>query len=342
MRILEGVFDSLPSSPTRLLTRDDIAQMTSPRGVPEAPEGVPCVDLVCPWVDGDDPQLHTDMRRYASDPGHLNPERTRDLYELLRYSLRSVEMFAGWVRNVHIITRRPQVPSWLDLDNPRVNVVHHDELDGFAPYLPTFNSTAIESFVHAVPDVSEHFLFLNDDFLFGAPVVPGDFLTPEGKHRVYGTYFGIWLPFRIYRKRWKLFSSVHIEHCPRFVYKQFWEEMLQANRKALHRTRGSRFRVGSDLRMDRLYRMWMLGPKRRHSQAVKARELLRYHRFHRIDNDVAGQTAALEALTEMRPKFYCLNDDQGEQPNAEVCAGVRAFLEAYYPDPSEFERQEGS
>ena len=98
----------------------------------DAPDGGPGVDLVYAWVDGDDPELQADMRRYASGSGDLNPERTRDLYDLLRYSLRSVAMFAGWIRNIHIITRRPQVPAWLDLSNPRVHVVHHDELSGFA------------------------------------------------------------------------------------------------------------------------------------------------------------------------------------------------------------------
>ena len=312
--------------------------MTSQRDVSG---GVSAVDLVCPWVDGDDPDLRADIRKYASASDHLNPERTRDLYGLLRYSLRSVARFAGWIRNVHIITRRPQVPAWLDTSNPRVNLVHHDELKGFAPYLPTFNSTAIESFVHAVPGLSDHFLFMNDDFLFGAPTVPEDFLTTAGKHRVFGTYFGIWLPFRVYRKKWKLFSAVHLEHCPRFVYKPFWEAMLQANRKGLHRTRSSRFRVGSDLRMDRLYRMWMLGPMRRHAEAVKARDLLQFHHFHRIDNDLEEQNRALESLVEMRPKFYCLNDDQGAHPDISVCDRVREFLDAYYPDPSEFERQDG-
>ena len=319
--------------------------MTSQRGVSggapeEVPEGPPVVDLVYAWVDGGDPQLQADMRRYASGSHHLNPERTRDSYDLLRYSLRSVAMFAGWVNKVHIITRRPQVPAWLDVSNPRVNVVHHDELSGFAPYLPTFNSTAIESFVHAVPGLSDHFLYSNDDFLFGAPTVREDFLTAEGKHRVFGTHFGIWLPFRIYRKRWKFFSTVHLEHCPRFVYKPFWEDMLEANQKALHRTRNSRFRAGSDLRMDRLYRMWMLGPRRRHAEAVKARELLQYHRFHQIGNARDEQARALDALMEMRPKFYCLNDDQGADPDAWVCERVRGFLDEYYPDASEFERQE--
>ena len=72
--------------------------MTSQRGVPA--DG-PAVDLVYAWVDGDDPDLQTDMRRYASLSGDLNPERTRDLYDLLRYSHRSLPMCA-WLSLINI------------------------------------------------------------------------------------------------------------------------------------------------------------------------------------------------------------------------------------------------
>ena len=48
----------------------------------------------------------------------------------------------------------------------------------------------------------------------------------------------------------------------------------------------------------------------------------------------------MDALVRMRPKFYCLNDDQGANPDAWVCNRVKGFLDAYYPDASEFERQE--
>jgi len=44
--------------------------------------------------------------------------------EELRYSLRSVERHAPWVRHIFIITNG-QIPSWLNLDNPRVTVVPH-------------------------------------------------------------------------------------------------------------------------------------------------------------------------------------------------------------------------
>ena len=44
--------------------------------------------------------------------------------EELRYSLRSVERFAPWVRHVFIVTNG-QIPSWLNLDSPRITVVTH-------------------------------------------------------------------------------------------------------------------------------------------------------------------------------------------------------------------------
>lgn len=44
--------------------------------------------------------------------------------EELRYSLRSVERHAPWVRHIFIVTNG-QIPSWLNLDNPRVTVVSH-------------------------------------------------------------------------------------------------------------------------------------------------------------------------------------------------------------------------
>lgn len=44
--------------------------------------------------------------------------------EELRYSLRSLEQYAPWVRHIFIVTNG-QIPYWLNLDNPRVTVVTH-------------------------------------------------------------------------------------------------------------------------------------------------------------------------------------------------------------------------
>lgn len=44
--------------------------------------------------------------------------------EELRYSLRSIERHAPWVRHIFIVTNG-QIPSWLNLDSPRVSVITH-------------------------------------------------------------------------------------------------------------------------------------------------------------------------------------------------------------------------
>ncbi|KAJ8379042.1 hypothetical protein AAFF_G00231330 [Aldrovandia affinis] len=84
--------------------------------------------------------------------------------EELRYSLRSVERHAPWVRHVFIITNG-QIPSWLNLDNPRVTVVTHHEIFQNDTHLPTFSSPAIETHIHRVPGLSQKFIYLNDDVM---------------------------------------------------------------------------------------------------------------------------------------------------------------------------------
>ena len=55
---------------------------------------------------------HKDMEKEAS-----SLRRFTD-WEELKYSLRSLEKYAPWVRHVYIVTNG-QIPSWLDMDNSR-------------------------------------------------------------------------------------------------------------------------------------------------------------------------------------------------------------------------------
>ena len=45
------------------------------------------------------------------------------VFQELRYSLRSVEKYAPWVRNIYIVTNG-QIPYWLDLSHPRIRCAH--------------------------------------------------------------------------------------------------------------------------------------------------------------------------------------------------------------------------
>ncbi|XP_074660402.1 N-acetylglucosamine-1-phosphotransferase subunits alpha/beta-like [Tubulanus polymorphus] len=107
--------------------------------------------------------------------------------EELRYSLRSVEKFAPWVRHIYIVTNG-QIPYWLDLENPRISLITHEEIFTNRSHLPTFSSPAIESHIHRIPGLSDKFIYMNDDVLFGKEVWPDDFYTQARGQKVYLTW----------------------------------------------------------------------------------------------------------------------------------------------------------
>uniref|UniRef100_A0A8C8RJM8 N-acetylglucosamine-1-phosphotransferase subunits alpha/beta n=1 Tax=Pelusios castaneus TaxID=367368 RepID=A0A8C8RJM8_9SAUR len=107
--------------------------------------------------------------------------------EELRYSLRSIEKHAPWVRHIFIITNG-QIPSWLNLDNPRITIVTHQDIFQNLSHLPTFSSPAIESHIHRIADLSQKFIYLNDDVMFGKDVWPDDFYSHSKGQKVYLTW----------------------------------------------------------------------------------------------------------------------------------------------------------
>uniref|UniRef100_G3UG35 N-acetylglucosamine-1-phosphotransferase subunits alpha/beta n=1 Tax=Loxodonta africana TaxID=9785 RepID=G3UG35_LOXAF len=107
--------------------------------------------------------------------------------EELRYSLRSIERHAPWVRNIFIVTNG-QIPSWLNLDNPRVTIVTHQDVFQNLSHLPTFSSPAIESHIHRIEGLSQKFIYLNDDVMFGKDVWPDDFYSHSKGQKVYLTW----------------------------------------------------------------------------------------------------------------------------------------------------------
>ena len=146
------------------------------------------VDVVYTWVDGDDEawlQARDDrITALGGTPseraGGAQRYRSRDE---LRYSMRSLHLFAPWVRRIHLVTAG-QVPSWLDTSHDRIRVVdHRDILPESA--LPTFSSHAIETRLHAVPDLADHFVYVNDDVFLGRPRRPGHFFSPGGHYAAF-------------------------------------------------------------------------------------------------------------------------------------------------------------
>jgi len=124
------------------------------------------IDFVVTWVDMNDPKWKADFSKYSkkgidNTTNEFSEARFRD-HGFLKYWFRGIEKFAPWVRKIHFVTSG-QKPEWLNVDHPKLSLVNHSD---YIPekFLPVFNSCLIEIYMHKIPDLTEHFVYFNDDF----------------------------------------------------------------------------------------------------------------------------------------------------------------------------------
>lgn len=138
------------------------------------------MDFIITWVDGNDPKWRKEMLQHKKTTVENTSEaRFRD-WENLKYLFRGIEKFAPWVNKVHFVTYG-HVPEWLNRDHPKLNIVKHKD---YIPekYLPTFNSHTIELNFHRIKELSEEYVYFNDD-TFLIDEVKEEFFFKNGKPR---------------------------------------------------------------------------------------------------------------------------------------------------------------
>ncbi len=135
------------------------------------------IDFVVTWVDGNDSTWLQKKEEYAkklsiAQRGSNPKARYRD-WGYFPYWFRAVEKYAPWVNKVFLVTNG-QIPSWIKTDCPKLRIVTHEE---FIPseFLPTFSSRPIELNLWRIADLSEHFVYFNDDVFLNQSVKKEDF-----------------------------------------------------------------------------------------------------------------------------------------------------------------------
>lgn len=310
--------------------------------------------MVITWVDDRTPGYREMLKAHACAVPDLDPARTRDTLEILRFGLRSLERNAPWVNRVYLFTCRPQVPSWLETAHPRLTVVHHDEVIP-AARLPTFNSFAIISHLHLIPGLSDRFLYVEDDMLFLRKVTLTDFLAADGRMLVFETakptprYDTIHNPQR--ERPWNLALAEanrvlddafgvaprgYVNHVPLLVDKAEWQAMVERFPHTFETTRRSRFRAGGNVPPEYLYPQLMLAE----GKALRASPQTRRDSCGYVPlEDIWPVTAlALWRVRRRRPKWVTLNDNFGQHPSRLAERMARDFLARACPQASAFER----
>ena len=130
------------------------------------------IDLVMPWVDDKDSAWQDERQRYSEKKEEHSQTLFRD-WELLRYWFRGVERALPWIHRVYFLTWG-HLPPWLNTNHSKLRIIRHED---FLPqkYRPTFSSIPISVNVHRIPELSEQFIYTNDDCYFLAQMKPEDY-----------------------------------------------------------------------------------------------------------------------------------------------------------------------
>ncbi|WP_139005403.1 stealth family protein [Arthrobacter crystallopoietes] len=308
------------------------------------------IDAVYTWVDGDDPEWRERKRRYeAEDSGNVyHPEanhsarfRSRDE---LKYSLRSLEMYAPWFRNVFLVTNG-QVPDWLQKDHPKIRLVTHEDIYGDLNYLPTFNSNSIISRLHHTPALSEHYVYINDDVFFGRAVSPNQFFLPSGiakvsqsnNRRPFGESAVSDEPHinltrnirRLIENEFGITISRAIKHTPHPQLRSVHFDMERRFSSQYEQTWKSRFRHHDDIVADQLFHYYAQIAQK----AVPGN--LRYNYINVLDSAYEGTMMSM--LLNRDRDCFCLNDAPVEGAVPMKDEQVLDFLDRYFPVKSSFE-----
>ncbi len=302
------------------------------------------IDIVYLWCDLSDDNFRKKKEECAKKYGAEYNADNNCRYinnDELKYSLRSLEKYAPWINNVFIVTDE-QVPKWLNLENPKIRLVNQNNILPDSA-LPTFNSNAIEHCIVNIPELSENFLYANDDMFFNDYVEP-EFFFDNNKVIVRYT--------RAISEHNKSIYALSIKNAKKLILKRFFKDInfsshhnIDAYKKSdiiscqkefkeeISNTINSHFRSS-----DNIHRIIYLD----YSVAVNNgifKQIDKKSLFH-IKKDVVtlfSQSRKKEQkLKKYKPKLFCINDT--EETTDENRRETREFLEKMFPEKSGFEK----
>lgn len=324
------------------------------------------IDFVITWVDGSDPEWLAEKEKYNPKFGADAREiRYRD-WGLLKYWFRGVEEYASWVNHIYFVTYG-HVPKWLNLDNPKLTVVKHEDFID-KKYLPTFNCNPLELNFHRIKGLSEKFVYFNDDMFILNKVAPEDFFQgdlpkdiavlggPAGEDYTYfsiiendlkliGKYYktsdikmhfkkfvspkiGLYNLRTLFSLPWHRIIGFYERHHATPLLKSTYETLWQKEPELLKEVTSHRFRTDSDLNQY-IFKYWQF-----------CEGTFVQSRINKIAVRPLDEKCNLNNINLNKYPLVCLNDsdnDVGEERYSTVRNEVRVYLNSILPDKSSFE-----
>lgn len=134
------------------------------------------IDIVYTYVNPYDIKWKTKYEKYNKKK--LDSTRFDFSDQQIKFSLQTIKKYASWINNIYIIhddQKFELTDEWL---KNRVIFIDHKDI---IPHhiLPTFNSIVIEAFLWNIPNLSDYFLYFNDDMFLGLNIVYEDLIDAK-------------------------------------------------------------------------------------------------------------------------------------------------------------------
>ena len=332
------------------------------------------IDIVYTWVDGADSEWNRKRTATAEKLGaqvssNANSEARFQHNDELRFSLRSVFQFAPWVNKIFIVTDN-QVPSWLDTSHPKITIIDHKSIFRDHSHLPTFSARGIEANLHHIEDLSEHFIYFNDDMFLGKLTKPTHFFTIEGRPYLFAAK--MWPKKRAHHlNRSNLIGRMDNEHqhaiensriliseslnqdihhdsrhTVKPMLKSVMYELEEKYADAFLQTSKHPFREKSAIIPYNLFAFYAIAKslgkvkylktihRRTHRLNLLGRCFFRFN-FTYVNMSLEHVQTVLEKVKIHKPSSFCLN--QYSDTSAERIEAMKSFMQAYFPDRSDYE-----
>ena len=316
------------------------------------------IDMVYTWVDNSDLEWKRKKSKYSNEcnESDANADCRYINNDELKYSLRSLEKYANWIDKIYIVTDN-QIPEWLNLSNKRIKIVNHTDIMP-QDCLPVFNSNAIEHCIVNIPELSEYYLYGNDDMFFANYVEPNYFYHKDG------------YPYCRFSNKYESNNNFYVQMCKYtdgLIEKKFGKSLkmfahhnINAFRKSdvkncaklfneeINNTISSRFREADNVEQT-IYLNYALAIKHGHYRGICRLDMFLPFYKNKTYNYFAKkyQPDSLYLSPHDRQLFellkhnkkiglFCIND--GENISNEERIFAKNFLQEMFPQKSSFEK----
>ena len=139
------------------------------------------IDAVITWVDGADPKYQEKLKKYLKD--RKTPKDQYFQANEINFCIASIIKYAPFIRKIFIVTdyqfpNLDNIKSLVSLN--KIEIVDHKEIfRDHKDCLPTFNIRSIDAVLFKIKNLSNKFIYFNDDMFLIKETFKEDWFTDD-------------------------------------------------------------------------------------------------------------------------------------------------------------------